>query len=55
MELTITKPVQNKELTKKDLKLVNEARGLAKFLSIDFTVKIFGIEIISYHFPPQNS
>lgn len=34
--------------------VVNQAKGLAKLLSIDISIKIFGIEILSYHFPPKN-
>lgn len=40
---------------KAQIKAVNEAKGLAKFLEIDIEVKIFGFTIIKYHFPPQSN
>ena len=30
------------------------AKKLQQWLEIDFTVKIFGITIIKFHFPPQD-
>lgn len=33
---------------------INEARGLAKWFSVDITIKIFGVTIWEYHFPPKN-
>ena len=33
---------------------VNEAKGLAKFLAVDIIIKIFGVTVWEYHFPPQN-
>lgn len=38
---------------KKEAQIVNEAKGLAKFLSIDLVIKVFGFTILEYHFPPQ--
>lgn len=32
---------------------VASAKGLARLLSIDLSIKIFGVEILSYHFPPK--
>ena len=32
---------------------VNQAKGLAKWLSIDLEIKIFGVSILKYHFPPK--
>ena len=43
------------ELSRKDLKTINAAKGLAKWLSIDISIKIFGIELIAYHWPPKTS
>lgn len=45
----------SRELTKKDLRKVNTARGLAKWLSIDITISIFGVVVFQWHFPPQDS
>lgn len=39
---------------KAQMKAVQEAKGLAKWLEVDFEVKIFGFTIIKYHFPPQS-
>lgn len=36
-----------------EAKQVSQAKGLAKFLEVDFEVKIFGYTILKYHFPPQ--
>ena len=30
------------------------ARKLQQWLEIDFTIKIFGITIVKFHFPPQD-
>lgn len=38
----------------KQKELVTEARGLARWFSIDIKIKIFGVTIWEYHFPPQN-
>lgn len=35
--------------------LVSQAKGLAKWLSIDLTIKIFGYVLLEYHFPPQTN
>lgn len=34
--------------------LVNEAKGLARWFTLDFSLKIFGHEILGYHFPPKS-
>lgn len=34
--------------------LIEEARGLAKWLSVDFSIKVFGVTIIEWHFPPKS-
>lgn len=34
---------------------VSEAKGLAKWFSVDVTIKIFGVTIWEYHFPPKIS
>lgn len=34
--------------------VVNTAKGLAKFLSVDVKIKIFGVTIWEYHFPPKS-
>lgn len=36
-----------------EAKKVSQARGLAKFLSVDICIKIFGVVIWEYHFPPK--
>lgn len=33
---------------------VEQAKGIAKWLEIDFEIKIFGYTILHYHFPPQS-
>lgn len=40
------------ETSSKALKLVANARSMAKWFSIDLSIKLFGIEIISWHYPP---
>lgn len=35
--------------------LVNDAKGLAKWFAVDISIKIFGITIWEYHFPPKKS
>ena len=30
------------------------AKKLQQWLEIDFTIKIFGITIVKFHFPPQD-
>lgn len=34
--------------------LVNNAKGLAKWFSVSVTIKIFGVTIWEYHFPPKS-
>lgn len=34
--------------------LTAQAKGLAKWFSVDISIKIFGVEILSYHFPPKS-
>lgn len=31
---------------------VKSARGLSKWLELDFSLKIFGVELIHWHYPP---
>ena len=38
---------------KKD-EAIASAKGLAKWFSLDVTIKIFGVTIWEYHFPPKN-
>lgn len=45
----------NENFSPEQRKVVNEAKGLAKWLSVDFTIKIFGVTLIEFHFPPQSS
>ena len=33
--------------------VVNTAKGLAKFLAVEVKIKIFGVTILEYHFPPK--
>lgn len=33
---------------------VNNAKGLARFFAVDITIKIFGVIIWEYHFPPKS-
>lgn len=35
--------------------VVTSARGLAKFFSLDVTLKIFGQTIWEFHFPPKSN
>lgn len=43
----------NKALTRSQKTKITSAKRLAEWLSIDISVKIFGVEIIAYHFPPE--
>lgn len=45
--------MKNKELSRADVRTINQAKGLAKFLSVDICIKIFGVTIWEYHFPPK--
>lgn len=40
--------------TKQELKKVEEAKGLAKFFAVDIVIKVFGVVIWEYHFPPHS-
>lgn len=40
--------------TKQEFKKVEEAKGLAKFFAVDIVIKVFGVVIWEYHFPPQS-
>lgn len=40
--------------TKQELKQVETAKGLAKLFSVDVCIKIFGVTIWEYHYPPKN-
>lgn len=33
--------------------LVDDAKGLAKWFAVDIVIKIFGVTIWEYHFPPK--
>ena len=37
-----------------ELKKGKIAKKLQQWLEIDFTIKIFGITIVKFHFPPQD-
>lgn len=37
------------------IEFANEAKGLAKWFAIDLTIKLFGVVIYEYHFPPKKS
>ena len=41
-------------LVSSELKKGKIAQKLQQWLEIDFTIKIFGITIIKFHFPPQD-
>lgn len=34
---------------------IQRAKGLACFFAIDLVIKIFGVTIWEYHFPPKSS
>lgn len=34
---------------------VSEAKGLAKFFECDVVIRLFGVVIWEWHFPPKNS
>ena len=34
-------------------RLVDDAKGLAKWFAVDIVIKIFGLTIWEYHFPPK--
>ena len=34
--------------------LVNDAKGLAKWFSVDVVIKIFGVTIWEFRFPPKS-
>lgn len=36
-----------------EAKIVSQAKGIAKWLSIDLTIKVLGFTILEYHFPPK--
>ena len=46
--------VKNKQLVSSDLNKGKIARKLQQWLEIDFSIKIFGITIVKFHFPPQD-
>lgn len=33
--------------------IVNDAKGLAKWFSLDVTIKVLGVTIWEFHFPPK--
>ena len=35
------------------LEAVSTAKRLADLLSVDFSISIFGVTIVSWHFPPK--
>ena len=35
--------------------MLSNARGLSKFFAVDIVIKIFGVTIWEYHFPPKYS
>ena len=41
-------------LVSSELKKGKIARKLQQWLEIDFSIKIFGITILKFHFPPQD-
>ena len=41
-------------LVSSELKKGKIAKKLQQWLEIDFSIKIFGITIVKFHFPPQN-
>ena len=41
-------------LVSSELKKGKIAKKLQQWLEIDFTIKIFGITIVKFHFPPQD-
>lgn len=47
--------MEEKQLSRSDVRIVNQAKGLAKFLAVDITIKIFGVTIWEYHFPPKSN
>lgn len=49
----IRKAVDNSTMKKSSK--IYAASKLAKFFSIDLTIKIFGYPIIEWHYPPQGS
>ena len=42
------------KLVSSELKKGKIAKKLQQWLEIDFTIKIFGITIVKFHFPPQD-
>ena len=43
------------ELSKKDVKVINNAKGIAKWLKIDLKISVFGVTILEWTFPPQSN
>ena len=41
-------------LVSSEMKKGKIAKKLQQWLEIDFTIKIFGITIVKFHFPPQD-
>ena len=48
------KNVKKSNLVSSELKKGKIAKKLQQWLEIDFTIKIFGITIVKFHFPPQD-
>ena len=46
--------VKNNKLVSSELKKGKIAKKLQQWLEIDFTIKIFGITVVKFHFPPQD-
>lgn len=48
------KNVKKVNLVSSEMKKGKIAKKLQQWLEIDFSIKIFGITIIKFHFPPQD-
>lgn len=33
--------------------ILEKSKELSQWFSIDFSIKVFGVEILSFHFPPK--
>lgn len=41
-------------MSKKKIDIANSVRSLRKWFSIDITIKLFGVTIVHWHYPPEN-
>ena len=52
MNENLKEPVKQ---VKERVEKVDQAKGLARWFSVDVKIAIFGVTIWEYHFPPKNN